>query len=78
MCWGASLIECKSTSKAHARSQLVFQYHALRNMHIPEPNKHKQDLTMQLPEKETSVDEFKFHLDEAHQFIDDMMHKEDP
>ena len=40
--------------------------------------KDKQDLTKQLAEKERSVEEFKFHLDEAQQFIDDMMDKEDP
>ncbi len=68
----------KSTWNARARTHLAFPCHAFRSMHIAQPNKHKQDLTKELASKETSVDEFKFDLDEPHQFIGDMMHKEGP
>ena len=50
----------------------------LRSMQIAQPNKHKQDLTKELASKETLLDEFKFDLDDPHQFIGDMMHKEGP
>ncbi len=76
LCW--LLSGMKSTSNARARTHLAFPSHALRSMHIARPNKHKQDLTKELASMEASVDEFKFDLDEPHQFIDDMMHKEDP
>ena len=45
---------------------------------LAEALKDKEDSKKKLAEKERSVEEFKFHLDEAQQFIDDMMDKEDP
>jgi len=45
---------------------------------LAEALKDNEDSKKKLAEKERSVEEFKFHLDEAQQFIDDMMDKEDP